>query len=108
MQEKRIDGLAAMKEMLAPITGKISVSRFEMINPRVQQHGDIALLTFNLTSYQKQPDDTEKTVARWNSTETYARVDGQWRLIHSHWSYIKPQLQQPATEEAPRRAPSSS
>ena len=108
MQEKRVDGIDAMKQMLGPIAGKIFVSRFDMINPRVQQHGDVALLTFNLISYQKQPDGIERAVARWNSTEAYARVDGQWRIIHSHWSYIKPELKQPATEEAISRTPTSS
>jgi ketosteroid isomerase-like protein len=101
-QEKRIDGLEAMQRMLAPIAGKVSVSRFDMIDPRVQQHGNVALLTFNLVSYQTQPDGGDKAVARWNSTETYAIVDGQWRIIHSHWSYIKPELKQAITEESPR------
>jgi uncharacterized protein (TIGR02246 family) len=101
MQEKRIDGIDAMKAMFAPITGKVSVSRFDMIDPRVQVHGDIALLTFNLVSYQQPPDGAERAVARWNSTETYARVDGQWRIIHSHWSFVKPELKQPVTEEVP-------
>ena len=101
-QEKRVDGLDAMKRMLAPIAGKVTVSRFDMIDPRVQQHGNVALLTFNLVSYQKQADGGEKAVARWNSTEAYASVDGQWRIIHSHWSYIKPELKQAITEESPR------
>lgn len=79
-----------------------------MIGPEVQQHGDIALLTFNLLSYQRQADGSERAVARWNSTETYALVDGQWRIVHSHWSYIKPELKDAVTEEAPRQAPGSS
>jgi ketosteroid isomerase-like protein len=107
IQEKRIDGLDALKQMLAPLTGKVSVSRYDMINPRVQQHGNVALLTFNLISYQRQPDGSERAVARWNSTETYTRVDGQWRIIHSHWSYIRPELKQPVTEET-RQAPARS
>jgi ketosteroid isomerase-like protein len=94
LQDKRIDGLDAMKRMLAPLTGKVSLSRYDMIDPKVQHHGDIALLTFNLVSYQKQADGSEKAVARWNSTETYSRIDGQWRIIHSHWSYIKPDVKQ--------------
>ena len=98
MQEKRIDGHEAMKKMLAPITGKVSVSRFDMIDPKVQRHGDSALLTFNLVSYVKQPDGAERAVARWNSSELYARVDGQWRIVHSHWSFIKPELKQPVSE----------
>ena len=67
--------------MLAPIAGKIFVSRFDMINPRVQQHGDVALLTFNLISYQQQPDGIERAVARWNSTEAYARAWQRWGTV---------------------------
>jgi len=89
-QEKRLDGLSAMKDFLKPFWGKIKVDRFEMLNPKVQRDGDMALLTFNLLSYVKQPDGTEKLVARWNSSELYRRIKGEWKIIHSHWSYIKP------------------
>lgn len=34
-------------------------------------------------------------LARWNSTEVYSRVAGKWRIIHSHWSYTKPDIKQP-------------
>ena len=98
VREKRLDGLEAMKTMLAPITGKIKVDRFDMIDPKVQHHGDAALLTFNLVSYVKQADGQERAVARWNSSELYAHVAGQWRIVHSHWSYIKPELKQAVTE----------
>jgi ketosteroid isomerase-like protein len=98
LQEKRVDGLDAMKKMLAPITGKVKVSRFDMIEPRVQWYGDAALLTFNLVSYVTQLDGKERAVARWNSSEMYGRVNGQWRIVHSHWSYIKPELKQAITE----------
>jgi ketosteroid isomerase-like protein len=43
MQDKRVDGIEAMKQMLAPLTGKIAVSRFDMIDPKVQRQGDSAL-----------------------------------------------------------------
>jgi uncharacterized protein (TIGR02246 family) len=98
VQEKRLDGLEAMQKMLAPITGKVKVSRYDMIDPKVQRHGDSALLTFNLVSYVTEADGRERAVARWNSSELYARVNGQWRIVHSHWSYIKPALKQPVTE----------
>lgn len=100
VQEARVDGIDAMKQMLAPITGKISVSRFDMINPKVQRHGDSALLTFNLVSYVAQPDGSERAIARWNASEVYALVGGGWRIVHSHWSYITPDLKQPVTEAA--------
>lgn len=99
-QDTRVDGLQAMKGLLVPLTGKIKVDRYDMINPAVQRHGDAAVLTFNLVSYRRRADGTEQPVVRWNSTETYARVDGRWRIIHSHWSYVKPELRQPPGEES--------
>jgi uncharacterized protein (TIGR02246 family) len=98
MQEKRTDGREAMLKLLTPLTGKVTVSRFDMIDPKVQRHGDSALLTFNLVSYVTQPDGKELAVARWNSSELYGKVDGQWRIVHSHWSYSKPELKQPVSE----------
>ncbi len=60
-QEKRLDGLGAMKDFIKPFTGKIKVNRFDIVNPKVQRKGNIALLTFNLLSYVKQPDGTERS-----------------------------------------------
>ncbi len=94
MQEKRLDGLGPMKEFLAPLTGKIKIDRYDMINPKVQGGGDVAVLTFNLISESTPPGATDKITARWNSTEVYRRIDGAWRIIHSHWSYIRPELKQ--------------
>jgi ketosteroid isomerase-like protein len=100
VQEKRIDGLDAMKAMYAPYAGTIKVDRFDMIDPAVQHHGDVAVLTFNLLSHRTQPDGSEAVIARWNSTEVYRRMNGTWRIIHSHWSYIKPELKAPVSETA--------
>jgi uncharacterized protein (TIGR02246 family) len=97
-QDTRVDGLKAMKDLLVPFTGKIKIDRYDMINPTVQRHGDAAVLTFNLVNYRRLADGTEQPVLRWNSTETYARVDGRWRIIHSHWSYVRPELKQPPAE----------
>jgi ketosteroid isomerase-like protein len=102
VQEKRIDGLDALKNMLVPYTGKIRVDRFDMIDPRVQHHGEIAVLSFNLLSHRAQPDGTEVIVARWNATAVYRAMEGTWKSIHVHWSYIKPVLKVPVSEEVPR------
>ena len=96
--EKRVDGREAMKERLAPLKNvklPFVEPRYEMIGPRVQRHGDVALLTFNLVNYGTPPGQTEITLARWNATEVYSRIDGRWRIVHSHWSYVKPDLKQP-------------
>ena len=49
--KERIDGLNAFKQYLAPVTGKIHIDRYDMINPRVEQVGDVATLTFNFVNY---------------------------------------------------------
>ena len=100
VQEQRLDGLGAVTALLEAWTGKIKVDRYDMVRPTVQQHGDMALLTFNLVSYRRRADGTEDAIAHWNSTELYARLDGGWRIIHSHWSFVKPDLKQPVSEEA--------
>ena len=50
--------------------------RYELIDPKVQRHGEVALLTFNLVNYGKLADGAERELARWNSTEAYAPLEG--------------------------------
>ena len=89
---KRVDGLEALRQYFAPFAGKISIERFELIDPKVQRHGDIAVLTFNLVDYGGQLGGGPKSTVRWNTTEIYQRINGQWKIVHSHWSYTKPEL----------------
>src|SRR5438876_11781743 len=53
--------LAPMKKMKPPFTGP----RYDMIDPKVQRHGDVALLTSNLVNYEKLPDAQERVLPRW-------------------------------------------
>lgn len=92
-QEHRVDGLEAMKNLLVPITGKIKIDRYEMINPKVQRRGDVAVLSYQVVNHIARPNGQSITV-RWNSTEVYERAEGRWRIIHSHFSYTKPELKQ--------------
>jgi uncharacterized protein (TIGR02246 family) len=93
-QQSRVDGIAAMREYLRPLTGRIKVDHYEMIGPRVQRHGDVAVLTYNLRSHSRRPDG-EAVITRWNSTSVYARAGGRWRMIHSHWSFTAPERNEP-------------
>src|SRR5262245_32556225 len=87
---QRIDSLDTFKQYLAPVIGKIQIDHYEIINPRVQQYGDIAILTFNLVDVVKQADSEKTMTLRWNSTEVYWRMGETWKIIHSHWSYTNP------------------
>jgi uncharacterized protein (TIGR02246 family) len=89
MQERRLDGIEAMRKLLLPLTGKIKVDRYEMIGTKVQQYGDVAVLSYNLKSHVTAPDGQPRIV-QWNSTVVYVRQDRRWRSVHSHWSFVRP------------------
>ena len=91
-QDKRIDGIEAMRKLYAPVAGKIKVARYDFIDPKVQRHGDVAVLTYRLVSEALQEPGCPGNAHVWNSTQVYARVDGTWRVIHSHWSFFNPEL----------------
>lgn len=85
--ELRVDGLEALKKYYEPIKGQVHVSRYEMLNPKVQAVNEMAVLTFNLFSYEGG------NVYKWNCTEVYRlEKSGQWKIIQTHWSFIKPEL----------------
>lgn len=92
---KRIDGLEALKKMIEPFRGKFRIDRIEMVAPSVQRTGDIAMLTTNLVSHGAQMEGGPKRDVAWNTTEIYQRIDGRWRIVHSHFSYTTPKLAQP-------------
>ncbi|MCD6252891.1 MAG: DUF4440 domain-containing protein [Thermotogae bacterium] len=82
--ERRLDGLKALISYYEGIRGKIQIDRYELINPKVQLCGDIAVLTFNYISYRGE------TQNRWNCTEVYRKIDKHWRIIQTHWSFTQP------------------
>ena len=87
--ERRLDGHAAMTDYIRPLRGRINIPRYEMIGPRVQRHGNVAVLSYNLRSEAVQPDGRQASL-RWNSTSVYSRTGGRWKMIHSHWSLTAP------------------
>jgi ketosteroid isomerase-like protein len=107
--DARVSGIEAMKARLAPVKGKLKVDRYEMLDPKVQRDGEMAVLSYNLVNYTRQPDGSEKAGARWNSSSVYRRSGGVWQTIHSHWSLVKPVLKDaaPATAGEPGRQNSS-
>lgn len=86
--ERRVDGLEALREHYAPWEGKISIDHYEMINPKVQVHGNTAVLTFSLVDYTPTSEGSTQEVY-WNSTEVYSQINGEWKIIHTHWSKPK-------------------
>ena len=83
--ETRITGKKEFQNYLASFAGTFSFPRYELLNPLVQLHGETGVLTFNFVGYSKD-DKTNK----WNATEIYHLVKGEWKLVSSHWSHTKP------------------
>jgi len=87
-----------MQEWLAPVrNAKIPFTdrRSEIVSPKVQLYGDVALFTFHVINYGKPPNKPEQPLTHWNTTEVYRRVGGKWVIVHSHWSFIKPDVKLP-------------
>jgi uncharacterized protein (TIGR02246 family) len=86
---QRVNGLEALKAEYAQREGKIHYDVMEFIAPRVQVCGEMAVLTYRFFSTQLDPDGSISSRIPWNCTEVYLRIDGKWRIIHNHWSFIK-------------------
>lgn len=93
--DKRVDGIAAIRAYIGPFAGKIKIDRYEMVDPRVQVTGDIAVLSFRIVNYAKRQDGTETVANRWNTSEVYRRTNGAWKIWHSHFSFTRPALATP-------------
>lgn len=85
----RLTGIDQLRKMYDTARGKIKIDKYEIVDPVVMASGDIAVLTFNFVSH-----GSEGAAMRWNTTEVYRRRNGQWRIIHTHWSLTQPKLQQ--------------
>jgi ketosteroid isomerase-like protein len=94
--ERRVDGAEAMRARFAPIKGLVKLSRYEIQNPDVYRRGELAILSYNLVTYGQRADGAPQVV-RWNTTEAYAQIGGQWKIVHSHFSLTQPP---PATPTA--------
>lgn len=82
-RENRLDGHDALTALYASLRGQINAPRHEMIEPKVQVMGDVAVLTFRFVSW----NGSEGARVAWNCTEVYRRDSEGWRIIHTHWSF---------------------
>lgn len=88
---KRLDGLEALKAEYAKRLGKIHYDVMEFIDPKVQVHGDAAVLFYRFFSTHLNPDGSISSRTPWNCTEVFFKVEGKWKIVHTHWSYINGQ-----------------
>ena len=87
--ERRVDGIEAFTELMEGIKGKILMDGYELINPTVELADEVAVLSFNYTSWGENEGDPWRS--NWNSSEAYRKIGGTWCLVHSHWSRTQPE-----------------
>lgn len=80
--EHRLDGLEDLTRYYEGLRGQISASRWEIVAPKVQRAGDVAVLTFQFHSWGSSGE-----ALRWNCTEVYRRAAGRWSIIQTNWSF---------------------
>jgi hypothetical protein len=83
--EKRCTGKKDFHDWIAAFNGTFSFPDYELQYPHVQMHGDVGIFTFNFIGFMK---DGSKEY--FNTTEVYKLIEGDWKLISSHWSQTKP------------------
>jgi ketosteroid isomerase-like protein len=56
----------------------------EMLNPKVQVYGDVAIFTYNYAGVLKNKDGEMKP-SRAKSTRVYAKQGGKWKMVHANF-----------------------
>ncbi|MEQ6167771.1 MULTISPECIES: DUF4440 domain-containing protein [unclassified Ekhidna] len=57
-----------------------TAATYEIMNPAFQHSDDLSVLTYQIVQ------DFNGITLQWNCTEVYAEVDGNWQVIHGHFS----------------------
>ena len=83
-----IIGLDEYKAYMKQLEGKVHYQKSEFINPKVVIAGDAAVLSYNYRSSQLTPEGKVSSETPWNATEVYFKREGEWKIVHTHWSYI--------------------
>ncbi len=80
---ERLDGAAAVKRYFDDYRGTPLFDSCEVLNPRVQHRGEVAVLSYRLL--------TRKGIETvpYHCTEVFERQANGWRIIHSHFSRAK-------------------
>lgn len=81
----RVNGIDAMRQYMSSLKGQIPEHRYEIVDPKVQVYGDVAVLTLRYHAF----DEGGGTLTQWKATSVYRRANGEWRIVHAHWSTVK-------------------
>ncbi len=81
----RLDGLEEIKKHLGSLKGKIPAHNYEIVDPKVQVFGEVAILTMR---YHGSTTDGQPGPP-WKATSVYHLTNDNWLVVHAHWSLVK-------------------
>jgi ketosteroid isomerase-like protein len=84
--QTRIDGVVELRNYLTSLVGKYPPHTYEIVDPKVQVYGDIAICTLHYNPTINGKPDTP-----WKATDVYRLTNGKWRLVHANWTLVKEQ-----------------
>ncbi len=87
-----IIGLDAYREYIQQSEEQVEYQISEFIHPQIVHVGDAVLLTYNYRSAAVSGNGEEDGYTTWNATEVFFRRGGQWKTVHTHWSFINQKL----------------
>lgn len=86
---QRLNGIDAVKDLYQEVDGTVHFDAMEFIDPTVQLHGDAAVLSFRFFATSLSRDGTIGARTPWNCTEVFVRKEGEWKIVHTHQSFIR-------------------
>lgn len=83
--QMRIDSIEEIKNYFTSLDGKIGAHKYELVTPKVQVYGDIAILTlqYHAMSLENEPGPP------WKATSVYRLKDDKWQVVHANWSLVE-------------------
>ncbi len=82
----RIDGLTALDAYYESLRGTISAVAWEVLEPRVVEIGEAAILTFRIRVWGESGE-----AVVWNCSEVFVQRPIGWRIAQIHWSFTAPE-----------------
>jgi len=82
--QTRLDGIEEIKSYLNSLQGRVPAHTYEIVDPKVQIFGNVAVLTLR---YHGAVGDTAATP--WKATTVYQFQNNDWQVVHAHWSLVK-------------------
>ena len=84
----RLDGKALTERLYeAQVRSGDKPLASDMQNAKVQVYGDVAILTYNFVGVTLKKDGTT-TPNLAKSTRVYAKMGGQWKLVHANFAPV--------------------